>query len=153
MPLPDPAAIASEFAAMPILPVVASVTCAPLEPVGPLRVTVQVASAPGFKEAGLHARGPIVIGALTITVPEVAATEEGSPPGVDAVAPLIPMLIAAEPLTVPDTVAITPFAMAFAFIPVATQLYPADTAAHVNVLPAAVNAGPAETEILDALAG
>jgi hypothetical protein len=102
----------------------------------------------------VHARELTVVGAgLTLTVPVVAATAEGSPPGVEATEPLIPMLIAAEPLTVADTVAITPFAIAVAFIPLAMQLYPADAAAHVNVLPAAVNAGPAETEILDTLAG
>jgi hypothetical protein len=138
---------------MPILPAVASVTCAPLDPAEPLRVTVQVALAPGFKDAGLHARELTVAVPLTLTVPAVALTEEGSPPGVDASSPLIPMLIAAEPLTVADTVAITPFAIAVAFIPLATQLYPAGAAAHVNVLPAALNAGPAETETLDTLAG
>jgi hypothetical protein len=153
VPLPDPAAIASEFAATLILPAVASVTFAPPDAAGPLSVAVQVAAAPGFKETGLHARELTVAGGLTLTVPAVAARAEGSPTGVDAKAPLIPTLTAPDPLIVADTFAITPLAIAVAFIPLATQLYPADAAAHVNVLPAAVNAGPAVTEILDTLAG
>ena len=154
VPLPDPAAMASEFVAVLIMPVVASVTFAPPDPAGPLRFTVQVAAAPEPKDAGLHVRELIVGGEeSTVTVPPVALTETELPPGDAAIAPLTPILIAAQPDTVAETVATTPFALAMAFMPLARQVYPTDVVAHVRVLSAAVNDGPAATERLDTVPG
>jgi hypothetical protein len=153
VPLLDPAAIASEVAAL-TLPVVPRATCTPPDPAAPLRVTVQLAVALGFKTAGLHATELIVgAGELGLTVPPAAVSETPSPAGVEAMALLNPKLMADEPDTVADTVATVPFPIAFWFGPLAMQVYCPDAAAHVSVLPAAVNAVPATAERFVTLAG
>jgi hypothetical protein len=147
VPVVDPAAIVSELAAMATLPVPPRLTIAPPAPAGLLRVTVQVAEAPWLNEAGLHARERTVTGTI-VTRPPAAAKEIPAPLGSDARAPLTPMTIAADPETVAETVATTPFAIAIWFGPLATHANVPGLAAHVNDFPAAVNDGPAVTEML-----
>jgi len=113
------------------------------------RFTVQIS----LLAAATHASELIAIVGLRLTVPPFAVMETELPPGAAAMAPLTPTLIAAELEAVADTIAITPFAIAVAFVPLAIQVYPPDVTTHVTVLLAAVNAAPAATERLDALAG
>jgi hypothetical protein len=56
------------------------------------------------------------------------------------------MVIPVKPVAgVRDTTAIVPFAIGFAFIPLARQVYAAAPPAQLSVLPAAANTGPAVT--------
>ena len=119
VPVLDPAAMRSEFTELTIPPVAPRMTFAPPAPAGPLRVTVQAAEAPGPSEAGLHARELIVTEVGGLTCPPVAVIGIAVPFGDDATAPVI--LIAAEPETVAEMVAIRPFAMRFWFGPLATH--------------------------------
>ncbi len=119
VPALDPAPINSEFTAVAIPPVAPRLTFAPPAPAGPLRVTVQVAEAPGPSEAGLQARELIVAATAALICPPVAVIGTAVPLEAAATAPLI--LIAADPAMVAETVAIRPFAMTFWFGPVATH--------------------------------
>jgi hypothetical protein len=151
----DPAAITREFVAVPILPVVPSVTLAPPAPAGPLSVTVQVADALGPKDVGLHASElmAIEVEEPRLIVPPVAVTETELPLGSAAMAPPTPIMIDADLEMVAETVATIPSAIAVVSVPLAMQVYPPDAVVHVRVLPAAANAGPAAAERLDMLAG
>ena len=150
VPLLDPAAIASDPEAVLILPVVPRVTFAP--PV-PLSFTVQVVAPPGLKEVGVHVSELMVTAETSVIVPPVAAREMALPSGVAPKTPLTPTLMEADPETVADTVATTPFAIVLAFTPLATHLRPPVVEAQVTVLTAAVSAAPAVTETLETVVG
>jgi hypothetical protein len=152
VPVVDPDAIAIEFTVMAIPPVAPRLTLAPLAPAGPLRVTVQIAEAPGLSEAGLHAREPIVERA-GLTCPPLAVTEIAVPLGADSMAPVTLTKVAADPEKVAETVATTPFAITFWFGPLATHSNPLGVTAHVNDFPAAVNDVPGVMERLVTLEG
>ena len=149
----DPEAIASEFTATVILPVAARLTLAPLADAGPLRVTVHVEEAPGPNEAGLHPRELIVTGTAGVTAPPVAVIEIAVPLGADARAPLTLTEAIADPETVAETIATTPFAITFWFGPLAMHSNPLGVTAHDNDFPAPVNDGPAAMERLVMLEG
>jgi len=117
-----PAAMASEAAPVRMLPVVLRPTVAPPEPAGPLSVTAQVAVAPGANDRGLHTIELIVTpGVGKLTVPPVPVTGTVFP-FVAAPTVLITPMLEVEPDTVADTVAITPSAIVFAFMPLAMQV-------------------------------
>jgi hypothetical protein len=147
----DPAATVSGVGAL-MLPVVAIVTAAPPDRAALLRVTVQFAGAPGPSEVGLHVFETTVMAGSTRAAPVVLAPTK-VPSGALPIAPPAPIPIAAVPETVPVIVAITPFAIAVVFIPLATQVYPPETGAQFSVLPAAVNAAPALTATFVRLVG
>jgi hypothetical protein len=149
----DPLAIASEFTAMAILPVAPRLTFAPLVPAGPLRVTVQIAEAPGLNEAGLHASELIVAATDGLIHPPAAATEMAIPLGADAKPPLTFKKATADAEMVPETLATTPFATTFWFGPLAMHSSPLGVTAHVKDFPAAINDGPAVMERLVTLEG
>jgi hypothetical protein len=90
--------------------------------------------------------------AFVICVP-AAVTEIAAPFAEDArvffrLMPSVPELD-----TLIETCAIAPFGIALIFGPLAIQPYPPALAAHVTVLPAAVNCGPAVTERMDMFEG
>jgi hypothetical protein len=130
-------------------PVVLSATVAPPVPAGSAEVIGQVDAASGINEPGLQASELGVTGARTLTVPPVAVIVTTRPPGVAPRALVASIAVAVEEETVADKVATTPLAIASAFIPLSMQVYPSDPAAHVILLPPAVEAAPAITEMFE----
>ena len=125
------------------------VTIAPAEGAGPLRVTVQVEAAKPFSVAGRQ-ESELTAGneATTLTVPPVAESRMAFPELEDAMLLLIPIAAAVRPgPMVRVTIPTTPLEMIPAFIAEAMQVYVPEALEQFNVLPAAVRASPALTEI------
>jgi hypothetical protein len=130
------------------------VTMAP-EGAGPLRLTVQVEAAKPFRVAGRQER-EVTAGkaATTLTMPPVAASRMAFPEVEDATLLPIPIEAVVRPAAmVRVTTPTTPLEMIPAFIAEAMQVYVPEAPEQFNVLPAAVRAAPALTEIEATLAG
>jgi hypothetical protein len=122
-------------------------------PVMALTVTVHELEALGAKVVGAHARLlSVMAGAVTPIVPPVAVTAIGSPAAVEPIAFVRLTVAPLLPDRVTLTVATLPLAIVVAFIPYATQMYPAAPPEHVTDLPAAVRAVPAVTLTLETAA-
>jgi hypothetical protein len=134
--------------------VLVSATLAP--PVGAdlVRITVQVELLLLFRVVGRHDREETVGQAPPVTVPPVPESRMAFPVDDDARVLLTAMAVEVTPAPmVRFTTATVPFEMMPAFIPEATQVYVPEAAEQVNVLPAAMTAGPELEEMETTLAG
>ena len=143
------AATVTDVGTLSVVFVLLNVTTAPPAGAALVRVTVQVELPEVLKAAGAQDKEATPAAAmLLVTVPFVTETGIALPAGEDTT----PLLTATDVLLAPAamvrlTVATTPFEMMPEFNPEATQLYAPVRAKHANVLPAAVRAAPALTEI------
>lgn len=110
---------------------------------------MQVDAPPGFKDPGLQIREPIVICWSTVTVPPVAAIATAVPVGSTPTTLLSPTASTLEEVTFADSVATTPLAIAFAFMPLTMHVTLPKPAAQLIVLPALVEAAPGVTVIFE----
>ena len=145
----EPAATETDGEATLTLPVVWSPTVTPPVPAGLLSVTVQVDAAPGFNDAGVQTRELIVICCSTVIVPPVAAIARAVPLGSTPITLLSPTASTLEEVTVADSVATTPLAIALAFMPLTRHVTLPKPAAQLIVLPALVEAAPGVTVIFE----
>lgn len=151
VPVFEPAAIVREAGTV-MLPVDPSVTAAPPDPAAALSVTVQVVSAPGPRAVGLQVVEVIVGRAVATTMePPLPVIVTALPAGSEPNELLTAMVVVPE--TVAERLATMPLPIAVVFMPLAMQLYPPARGEHVNVLPAAVSAGPAVIDIFVAVEG
>jgi hypothetical protein len=126
-------------------------TTAPPAPTASVRVTMQEVVALEASVSGAHWSEET--SGRTVIEPELAVILTTLP---SAAAPRLPFStkgIFVNPETVPVTVATTPSAITFVFVPYAIQTKVPVAAPHVSVLPAAVNAGPAVSETFESVAG
>ena len=150
------AATVTDAGAVSVALVLVRVTREP--PVGAAfdRVTVQVELPLLLRVAGTHDKeltaGKAV--APPVTVPPVAKITMPLPVGEESALLLIPMAVVVSPAAmVRFTTPTMPFEMMPAFMAEASQVYAPETPLQVNVLPAAVRAAPAVTEMATTLAG
>lgn len=128
-------------------------TLAPPDPAAPLRFTVQTLEPDGPSEVGEHPRLLIVKELPTEIEPPVAVTEIPTAPGVAPSAldtPIVEFPAAGDMVTA--IVATTPLEILLSLMPSARQTWLPGLEEQVIDLPAAVKAGPAETEKLLTLA-
>ena len=145
----------TEAGAVSVVLVFVRVTRAPPVGAGCVRVTVQVELLELLSEAGRQARAATPgKTAPPLTPPAVAKSGMPLPAGEDPALLLIPMAVVVSPAAmVRLTIATAPLEMMPAFIAEASQVYAPGAPLHVNVLPAAVRAAPALTEMATTLAG
>ena len=117
----------------------------PPVPAGALRATLQFVEAEGKSNVSAQ-ETELSDGTTAPMVPPVAEIAIGSPPAV-APSASVRETLTPIPARVTFTDATIPFIIGFAFMPLAKQIYTPPFAAQVIVLPAAVKAGPAVTEI------
>jgi hypothetical protein len=115
---------------------------------GLVSVTEHAADAPGPKDDGVHTR-LLRTGSAAEMLPADPAITSGAP-ATDAPDALLTPIVAELDVgaSVTDTMATTPLAMIFPFTPDAKHEEAPDEPMQVSVLPAPVNAGPAETTTL-----
>jgi len=149
------AATVTEAGTVRVVLVLVRVTMPP--PVGAawVRVTVQVELPELLRVAGRQAKEATPgKTAPPVTVPPVEKTKMAFPPGEASALLLTPMGVVVKPAAmVRFTTARAPFEMIPAFIAEASQVYTPETPLQLNVLPAAVRAAPALTEMEATLAG
>jgi hypothetical protein len=149
------AATVTDAGAVSVALVFVRVTRAPPAGAACVRVTVQVELLELFKEAGKQPR-EATPGKTEppVTIPPVAKSAMPLPAGEDPALLLIPMAVVVSPAAmVRLTTAMAPFEMIPAFIAEASQVYAPETPLQLKVLPAAVRAAPAVTEMATTLAG
>jgi len=131
------------------------VTVAPPAGAAFVRVTVQIELLLLFRVAGRQDREPTVgKTAPPVTVPPVAKSGMPLPVGEESALLVIPMAVVVSPAAMLRfTTATAPFEMMPAVIEDASQVYAPAAPLQFNVLPAAVRAAPALTEMETTLAG